>query len=179
MATIDLHYVDELIQVRQQQHGGGRGAPAIQAGHRIGASINRSCIVMLSALLQAYVEEEFQEAGRRAFPSLTANPAAFDSYWNQMRGWGNPSATNIRNLFLRVGVPDVFNGLSWQGTTATEVTRKLETLNQLRNRIAHGARQLTVDGAAYSLTLAKVITFRNLSENFAERFSAHVQRLIP
>ena len=134
---------------------------------------------MLSALLQAYVEEEFQEAGRRAFPALMANPGASDAYWIQMRGWGNPSATNIRNLFLRIGVPDIFSRLAWQGTTSTEVTRKLETLNQLRNRIAHGARQLTVNGTAYSLTLAKVTTFRNLSENFAERFSAHVQRLIP
>jgi RiboL-PSP-HEPN len=134
---------------------------------------------MLSALLQAYVEEEFQEAARRVFPSLSAEAEAFTLYWNQVRGWGNPSNANIRNLFLKIGVPDIFSGLSWQGTTTADVADKLDVLNQLRNRIAHGSRSLTVNGGPYSLTLAKVITFRNLSEKFAERFSIHVQQLIP
>ena len=35
---------------------------------------------MLSALLQAYVEEVFQEAAKRAFPELATDDAEFDSY---------------------------------------------------------------------------------------------------
>jgi hypothetical protein len=57
MPSLDLHYVDELIAVRQNQHGGGQGAPLIIDGHRVGASLNRSCVVMLSALLQTFILE--------------------------------------------------------------------------------------------------------------------------
>jgi len=179
MPTIDLHYVDELIAVRHHQHGGLRGAPPIRGGHRIGVSINRSCVVMLSALLQAYVEEVFQEAARRAFPELNADPLAFEQYWKQMKSWGNPSDVNIKNLFLKVGVPDVFNGLTWQATTPVRIKRKLYELNRLRNEIAHGNTILSIDDVAYSLTLAKVVVFRNFTENFAARFPQHVEGLIP
>lgn len=178
MASINFHYVDELIQVRQHQHGGRRGAPPIRQGHRTGASINRSCIVMLSAILQAYVEEEFQEAAKRAFPALASDSDAFDRYWSQMKNWGNPSDSNIRNLFMRLGIPNVFDRLSWQGTSTREITKKLDTLNQLRNRIAHGSRSLTVDGQPYRLTLANVSVFRNLAEQFSTRFTPHVNSLV-
>jgi hypothetical protein len=134
---LDLHCVDELIAVRQDQHGGHPGAPPIQNGHRIGASINRSCIVMLSALLQAHVQDVFQDAARRAFPAFAANDAAFNAYWNQVKSWGNPSDQNIRCLFIQIGVPDVFAGLSWQRTPTAVVREKLADLNQIRNRIAH------------------------------------------
>ena len=100
MAQVDLHFVNELIQVRQTQHGGARGAPPLVGNHRIGVSINRSCIVMLSALLQVYIEEVFQDAAKRAFPALQNNQASFDEYWKQMKNWGNPSDVNIKTLFL-------------------------------------------------------------------------------
>lgn len=179
MITIDLHYVDELILVREQQHGGERGAPQIQDGHRIGTSINRSCIVMLSALLQAYVEEVFQDAARRVLPALRNDPAVFERYWNQVRNWGNPSDQNIINLFMRLGAPDIFDGLSWQRTPTAAVKRNLGQLNQIRNRIAHGAAQLTLDGRPYSLSLAAVKSFRNHVASFGGRFSDHVEYLLP
>ena len=179
MAQINLHYVNELITVRQQQHGGGQGAPPIQGGHRVGSSINRSCIVMLSAMLQAYVEEVFHAAAKRAFPALAANQAAFDQYWNQMKSWGNPSDANIKNLFIKLGIPDVFAGLSWQRTPTASVTKMLGELNQIRNRIAHGNRHLTLNGNPYSLRLADVITYRNMTSSFAGRFEGHVKTFIP
>lgn len=181
MANLDLHYVNELIEVRQQQHGGGVGAPPIVDGHRIGAPLNRSCIVMLSALMQAYVEEVFQDAARRRFPALAgnANTLDFQAYWRQVKGWGNPSDQNIKGLFLKIGVPDVFVGLSWQRTTNADIRRKLDVLNQVRNDIAHGARQLRVNNQPYALDLAKVVAFRNFSEQFGARFEAHVRALVP
>ena len=96
-----------------------------------------------------------------------------------MSQWGNPSDDNIKRLFLKIGVPDVFDGLSWQRTTTADIKTKLNVLNQLRNRIAHGSSNLTVNKAAYFLTLAKVSGFRNLAESFATRFSDHVKSLIP
>lgn len=179
MPNLDLHFVDELIAVRQQQHGGGRGAPQIQNGHRIGASLNRSCIVMLSALLQTHVEDVFQEAAKRTFPKFKTDPASFDRYWNQVKNWGNPSDVNITNLFLRLGAPDVFDGLSWQRAPTAEIKKRLGELNQIRNRIAHGNRQLTLNGQPYTLTLAKVVPFRNLAANLGARFTTHVETLLP
>lgn len=176
---LDLHYVDELIAVRQAQHGGNPGAPPIENGHRIGASINRSCVVMLSALLQAHVQEVFQAAARRAFPAFVGDDAAFTAYWKQVKGWGNPSDQNIKGLFLQIGVPDVFAGLSWQHTTTAVVRQKLGDLNQIRNQIAHGARHLQVRGQPYSLSLRKVIAFRNFAQQFGDRIEPHVAALIP
>ncbi len=134
---------------------------------------------MLSALLQTHVEDVFQDAAKRAFPALNADPAAFDRYWKQMKSWGNPSDVNIGNLFLQIGLPDVFSGLSWQRTTTADIKEKLGELNQVRNRIAHGNRDLTLNGNSYTLTLAKVVAFRNLAEKFGERFTDHVNTLIP
>ncbi len=176
---IDLHYVNELIAVRQNQHGGGGGAPPIINGQRVGASINRSCVVMLSALLQTHVEDVFKEAARRVFPALNANPPAFDRYWNLIKNWGNPSDANIIGLFILVGIPDVFDRLSWQGTNNADIRRRFDEINQIRNRIAHGNRQLTVNNVPFSLTLAKVITYRNLAFNFGARFEPHVRVLVP
>ena len=179
MANLDLHYVDELIGVRQQQHGYGVGAPPVVNGHRIGVSLNRSCIVMLSALMQAYVEAVFQDAARRRFPDLNGNNADFDAYWRQVKSWGNPSDGNIRGLFIRIGVPDVFAGLSWQRQTTAGVRQKLNEVNQIRNDIAHGAAQLRLNNQPYSLSLAKVVSFRNFAEQFGSRFEAHVANLVP
>lgn len=179
MPSLDLHFVDELIALRQQQHGGGRGAPPKQNGHRIGASVNRSCIVMLSALLQSYVEDVFQEAAKRTFPNFRTNNAAFEKYWKQAKNWGNPSDVNIINLFMRLGVPDVFDGLTWQRTATADIKIRLGELNQIRNQIAHGSRQLTLNGQPYSLTLAKVASFRNFVAVFGARFDGHIQTKLP
>ena len=178
MATIDLHYVDELIGVRKQQHGGNPGAPLVLGGHRVGASINRSCIVMLSALLQAYVEAVYQDAAKRVFPQLGAQQAAYDEYWKQMKMWGNPSDVNIKFLFLRLGVSDVFENLSWQRTNTPNIKKNLETLNTIRNQIAHGKEHLFINKKPYSLKLAEVVRFRNFAEVFAHRFEQHVAGFI-
>jgi hypothetical protein len=85
---LDLHYVDELIEVRQQQHGGARGAPGVIGGYRQGESLNRSCIVMISALIQGFVEMSF-EASRQVLPNL-ATAAAVERYRQSFKRWGNP-----------------------------------------------------------------------------------------
>ncbi len=174
MPKLDLHYIDELIAVRQKQHGGQRGAPPLVGGYRVGTSINRSCIVMLSALLQAYVEEVFQESSTVTFPRLRENDQ-FEKYWKQMKNWGNPSHENIKHLFLKIGIPDVFEDLTWQGMQTEKIREKLDSLNRIRNQISHGSRNLTLNNNPYSLSLNRVIQYRNFSDNFGKRFSAHVK----
>ena len=174
MTELNLTYVDELISVRQVQHGGARGAPKrVEDGSREGASINRSSIVLLSALLQSYVQGVFETAAKQALPALAAEDV-WRSYWKHMKTWGNPSADNTKTLFLKIGIHDVFDGLSWQNCNNSLVRSRLNQLNLVRNSIAHGSAVLRVHDADYSLTLAKVLTFRNFAEAFADRFEVHV-----
>lgn len=174
---INLHYVDEIVQVRTALHGGNRGAPPLIDGqHRAGASLNRSCIVMLSALLQAFVEDVFKSEARHEFTKLNTD-ARFEAYWKQLKSWGNPSDDNIKALFLKIGIPDVFDGLSWQRTSTADIRNKLKILNQVRNGIAHGNVQLRVDNHPYSLTLVKIKSLRDFVEQFGLRFEPHVRLL--
>lgn len=184
MAIVDLHFVNELIQARETLHGGSRGAPLVKNQHRVGTSINRSCIVMLSALLQSYIEDLFKEAVKRAFPKIGSDDKQMERYWKQMKGWGNPSDDNIETLFLKIGVPEVLNGLSWQATNSESIKEKLKTMNLIRNQIAHGHKKLNINDrhgntALYSLTLEKVKMYRNFVESFAFHFSRHMEALIP
>lgn len=173
--AIDLTYVDELIAARQKQHGGKRGAPNVENGHRIGTSLNRSCMVILSALLQAFIEEEFEKSARHSLPLLN-NDDIYDRYWKQMKLWGNPSAANIKNLFLKIGMPDVLASVAWQGTTPSHVRTKLDEINTIRNQVAHGAQTLKLYDRNFSLTLQKISGYRNFVDNFANRFSQHLAR---
>jgi hypothetical protein len=172
MATLDLHYVNELIAVRQEQHGGGQGAPEIINGHRVGASINRSIVVLLSALLQSFVEELFQEI---SVELLEIDAAGEAPYRKSFGRWGNPSDSNIIALFLRLGVTDILADLSWQRITNERIRSNLKQLNELRNQIAHGRRELRWRNQKYSLSLAEAVRLRNFVQTFADRFPRHVR----
>jgi hypothetical protein len=152
---LNLTAVDELIQVRRKLHGGRRGAPPmLEDGSPQGASLNRSCVVLLSALLQSYVQEVFKVAAKEALPNLR-NDQVWDTYWKQMKSWGNPSADNITSLFLKIGIDDVLGKLSWQNCDNALVRRRLNELNQVRNSIAHGADTLKVDGKKVYIDIGK------------------------
>lgn len=174
MATLDLHFVDELIAARQDQHGGGRGAPAlVRPDVRQGAAINRSCMVMLSALLQGYIDDVFVECVPIAFPAIAAAPN-YESLLGELRKGGNPNSKNISALFRKLGVPDVMAGLNWQHTTPQDIAAKLDEINQIRNRIAHSS-PLSLNGQPYRLKLARVQTLRNFCAAFAARFEIHAR----
>ncbi len=171
MALLDLHFVNELIAVRQEQHGGAPGAPLIIDGHRVGASINRSCIVMLSALLQTFVEEVFAEL---SFELLEIeDDDAKTAYRRSFGRWGNPSDSNVITLFQRLGATDVLEDLSWQRITNQRIRSNLRQLNELRNQIAHGRRELRWANSTYSLSLAEAVRLRNFVQTFADRFPDH------
>jgi RiboL-PSP-HEPN len=169
---IDLSPVDELIQVRQAQHGGFRGAPPVVGGARVGAAINKSCILMLSALLQGYVEDVFLYFSERLFANLRTDEN-LKRYRTTIFRWGNPSSQNITSLFMRLGIVDVFDGLTWQRTRPETIKAKLDQINKLRNKIAHG------QSLPQSVSLAQVRNLRDFVENFGERFARHVRGKFP
>lgn len=173
MVKLDLHYVDELITVRRAQHGGYQGAPPMVGKYREGASINRSCVVMLSAQLQTYVEGVLFNCSRKVLPAL--HGARLVKYEKAVNRWGNPSADNIKNLFLRIGVESVLDCLSWQKCPDSVVKAKLNALNEIRNDIAHGEDKLMVGGKEVGLNLAQVERYRDFAKAFASRFEAHAK----
>ncbi|MEH3119841.1 MAG: HEPN domain-containing protein [Methylorubrum populi] len=173
--VLDLHYVDELIDQRRKQHGGYQGAPPIINGYRQGESINRSCMVMMSALLQAYIEDVFVECSKSVMPNLSNG---IGKYKNSFSRWGNPSPENINNLFLRLGVEKVLDGLKWQRTPDTIVAAKLRVMNELRNKIAHGDKTLIVSGKSVSLSLSIVENYRSFCAVFAQKFEGHAKNKV-
>ena len=172
MAELNLHYVNELIEVRQEQHGGNQGAPYIVNGHRVGASLNRSCVVMLSALLQSFVEEVFFET---SVELLGIEDNAQSVFRKSFSRWGNPSDQNVRALFNRLGIGDVLADLSWRGCRRGRVNENLRQLNELRNQIAHGGQYLRWQNRPYSLSLAEAVRLRDFAQRFGDYFPAHAR----
>ena len=171
--TLDLHLVDELIVARQALHGGGVGAPPMVNGHRVGSAINRSCVVMLSAIIQAFVEDVFIVCSQAVFPHL--NGPTLEKYRKSIVQWGNPNPDNIERLFLRIGADKVLTGLSWQKCTEGSLRTKLDHLNQLRNGIAHGRTQLQINGNDVSVSLASINNYRGFAQVFGQYFESHAR----
>jgi hypothetical protein len=176
MAMINLGPVDELIAVRQAQHGGGRGAPPINAdGTREGQALNRAIVIMSSATLQAFCEDAFFELSETKLALDADQLASYKKLYSQ---WGNPSKENIRKHFQRLGAVDVLAGLSWRGCRNKAVLRNLDRLNQLRNQIAHGRAVLSLAGRDYSLSLARARDQRNFALQFGTRFEANARSIL-
>lgn len=173
MAQLNLNSVDELIAVRQAQHGGARGAPRANAdGTREGQAVNRAVVIMTSATLQAFCEDVFFEVSAL---KLSLNDQQEINYKDLYSQWGNPSVENMRKHFRRLGIIDVISNLSWRHCDNASVIRKIGNLNQLRNQIAHGRSDLQISGQRYSLTLTKAQSLRNFSQQFGLRFENHVR----
>ena len=169
---LSLNLVDELLEARRSLHGGSAGAPRrLEDGSHEGNALNRACVVMLSSTLQAYVGDVFLECSEKAFGRALAGDElkAYRTTWSR---WGNPSDENITKLFQRLGTHDVFDGLSWQGQATNTLKSNLNTINQVRNRIAHG-QEITVDNQPYALRLSGIVRWRNISEQFGQRFGPH------
>jgi len=122
---------------------------------------------MLSALLQGYIEDVFVYASKRLFKNLRTDENV-KQYRSTFFRWGNPNGGNVTSLFRRLGIIDVFDGLTWQKTNSNTVKTKLERINELRNKIAHG-QPLPQD-----VSLAQVTNLRNFAEQFGARFGRHV-----
>lgn len=171
---LDLAHIDQLTEARKKLVDKPRGRPPLQNGETLGLAVQRSAIVLMSAVLQSFVEDVFLETSKTALAPVNrlTSTAQYEKSYNRN---GNPNPDNIERLFLRLGIENVLDGLSWRKCTNETVRRKLNTLNQLRNGIAHGRTNLTIDGQAYVLRQVAVSNYRNFLEQFGARFEGHVR----
>ncbi len=164
--------IDEVLRAHASLLPGGRGAPIIANGQRVGNSLLRAATTLISAALQTEVEETFKATIPLTFEHFDL--LELERYWDDSkRAWGNPNSNNVRKLFFRLGFSDVLDGLSWQKCTNTEVVRLLDEINQVRNRVAHG-HSITVNGNAFRLTKPTVHRWRNFTDIFLNRFRPFV-----
>lgn len=162
-----LNDVDEILRAHTLVTGGGRGAPPIANGARVGSSLLRASTTLISAAIQTEVEETFKVALPLTFDHFSQDE--LDRYWADCKGWGNPNPHNVRTLFFRLGFSDALDGLRWQKFTNQSVVTTLDTINQVRNRIAHG-QPLTVNNQPFRLTGPVVRSWRAFAGQFIHRF---------
>jgi hypothetical protein len=91
--------------------------------------------------------------------------------------WGNPSDGNITRLFQRLGLEDVFSGLSWSGQGTPALKKNLNHINQARNKIAHNL-PMALDGVEQEIGYAKVNNWTKIARTFGEQFPSHVQQMM-
>jgi len=170
---LNLSPVDEVIAARENLHGGGRGAPPLNDDQqRIGEALNRAAMVTLASLLETYIADVFDDCVNLAYSDF--DPNHLEKVRKQLKRPHTTSTEKIRGAFLVLGVEDVLNDLSWRNCANRTVVTKLDAINQIRNRAAHG-NAITLNGQPYALTLQKVRNFRNYSRQFGDRFCEHAR----
>jgi hypothetical protein len=151
-------YLDPLLQDAEEldiAHGRLRtGARGRQYG--IGA-LNRAAVVMALSAWEAYVEElakECVETIRPAHPHPSVWQSLNASVRSQVGRFNTPNPENIRMLFSdAIGVPDVTQYWTWQGTTPSKASQRLRTALGQRHKIAHGVHPRPVVHNQYSSLL--------------------------
>ena len=136
----------------------GRGRRA-----EVGA-LNRAGIVLLSAHLQGYIEDVYEEAARRLLRNAVKSVEAL--VYEARGRFSNPHADVIERLFSSIGLPKILDNVSWQRASNQSIRRRLTGYVQIRNRIAHGSQE--------PVSKAKVGEFRKFVEVFAEKFDTKV-----
>lgn len=131
VTTGTLADVSKVIDALVSKPGVGRPGQ-VQA-------LNSAGIALLSAHLQGFMVELFEEA---AGALLQGRITDLDALKDVAPTRGNPNVQNINRLFAAIGFRDILEGLSWQGMSNKTLKAKLRTFNELRNRIAHGKAEV-------------------------------------
>jgi len=144
-----LANVAQIVQTLVSNPGRGRPTEV--------DALNRSAIVLLSAHLQGYIEEVFDESARKLLSGHVHNIDAFIE--TALSGFSNPQPFRIDKLFAFIGFSNIMSELSWRRTSNSSVKRRLREYIKIRNAVAHG-RQGRV-------TKRKVEAFRRFVQIFA------------
>lgn len=132
-----------------------------------GQALNSAAIALLSAHLQGFVTDLFQETARCLLSSHVPDISVLiDSA--PLRG--NPNEQNITKIFATIGLPDVISGIYWQRLGNSSLRKTLREFNELRNRIVHGKAEV--------VHKKSVIIYMDVWRHFAERLDKKVGKSI-
>jgi len=129
-------------------------------------ALNRSAIVLLSAHLQGYLQEVFEEAAILLFMGqLGAEVHLFVQ--ESLKRFGNPQPDKIDSLFALLGIERITGQISWRNAQNKRVKERLRELVNLRNQIAHGN--------SVTVYRERVVRFMSFVDNFTERFDEELR----
>jgi hypothetical protein len=130
---LDTSFVNLLIEARtayRRQEALGK-----PSGAGVGKILLESVVLLLSARLQAAVEDCFIKHLRRKFLHIKASDVPV--YMKNVGNWGNPNFQNINKLFLRLGIFNVLSDFRVGSRTPQETQQLIDSINKARNDIAH------------------------------------------
>lgn len=160
-----LKDVEEVIQAHEALTGGGRGQP--RAGQ--GRALTRAGIVLLSAAVEAFVEDLFEEAANKLYVAMTDDDKKF-LIQHTAKQFNNPNCFKIEVLYLNLGLIRCLEGISWQKFANSKLRKEFNNLVDTRGSIAHGR------GGGKRLAVLK--RWKTMIENFAPRFVVKVAKHI-
>ncbi len=112
----------------QLKTGGNKGPTAGTVAAR------RAAILLLNAHFEAYLEDVLQEA-------LTALNSGLDAT-TLRRTFTTPRTANIDKLFVLLGIQKISNTPRWQKASNKSVRNAINELQDTRNAIAHGEKNV-------------------------------------
>lgn len=125
--------VDELIAAHAAITGGRTGRPV----KRRGAAITRSGVVLLTAAMEAFVEDLFEDASEQVFAALSAAERK-ELFKETSQRLHNADVRKTNLLFFNLGAPWILNQVRWQKCSNDQFKSRLTRLVEVRNQIAHG-----------------------------------------
>ena len=129
-------------------------------------ALNRAAIVLLSAHLEGYLEDLYAEAASSLLRGRVKDLLSLVADGQEM--FRNPQPGHVERLFRSIGLPKVLERVSWQRATNDSVRKRLSDYTDIRNKIAHGEREIRV-------RKSKVVGFKKFVRVFAEKFDEKVR----
>jgi hypothetical protein len=166
-----LREIDEIVSARDAICPAGAGKPA----ERKGAAVLKAGTTLLSALLEAYVEELYELSLDKLHPSRPTDVNELKKHTSEKNH--NANIHQINNLFFYVGIPWIMSEtkVRWQKCANSKVQKTLAALAKARNEIAHGnsKRTITKKQLAYWRVFVERLADR-LDEVVADHIEARI-----
>jgi hypothetical protein len=138
-------------------------------------AIHRAAIVLMSAHLEGFIEDLYEESAEVLLSGKTRDPAVLVE--DARDAFRNPSTQPIEKLFRTLGLPDILAGISWRASNNESVRRRLNAFVRLRNNIAHG-KETEADEDRVIVHKSTVNYYKNFTKLFAENLEAKVSQEI-
>lgn len=166
----NLEDVDDLLAMHTQLTGGKRGRPK---GALNVEAISRSCVVLVVAFWENYVESVVAEAANfleTNCPSFVSKPWFKTSF----RNFNTPNAGNVERLMGSVlGFTDPIRSMTWQKMGKPH--ERLKGLMDRRHDVAHKGRAATRQWKS-AVTRDRQFV-QSLATRLDREIGAHVRRL--